>query len=115
METGAGAHRLSAARCRSQTADSSYVLGRKTPKNSLAKLAVSFHDREMNMDGTIVTYAADEGTGVINAHDGKSYHFAIADWPYPKIIPEAGLMVTFEPAGTTALKIKFVGRAILMK
>jgi hypothetical protein len=73
------------------------------------------HDALMEIDGTIVAYDADKKTGVINAHDGKTYNFEMAEWPYPKMVPEPGLMVTFETAGTAAFKIRVTGRVILMK
>lgn len=61
-------------------------------------------------DGTVSAYAADMEIGVIKTHDGKKYHFSKADWRSSTITPEAGLIVTFEPTGSMALKISVVGR-----
>jgi hypothetical protein len=61
-------------------------------------------------DGTVFGYAADMEMGVIKTHDEKRYFFAKADWLSPEVAPEAGVIVTFEVAGTAAKKIKAVGR-----
>jgi cold shock CspA family protein len=67
------------------------------------------------MDGTVVAYDADEGTGEINARDGKKYVFVRADLLDSGIEPATGLIVSFEPTGLAASKIRITGRAILLK
>lgn len=61
------------------------------------------------MDGTVSCYSSDMETGIIIATDGKRYVFSNAEWPRAGIKPDAGLLVTFEPAGSYARKILIAG------
>jgi hypothetical protein len=59
-------------------------------------------------DGTVFAYAADMEMGVIKTRDGKRYHFAKADWLSSETPPVAGVVVTFDPSGSAAVKITVV-------
>ena len=53
------------------------------------------------MKGRILGFSGEEGTGVINAEDGKRYTFDAKEWKSGQAV-RPGIQVDFEPDGTAA-------------
>lgn len=57
------------------------------------------------MNGTVLSYNMEQDAGVIRGDDGSNYIFGWKDWLSRLIQPEAGHVVSFTAAGSTAVKI----------
>jgi len=57
------------------------------------------------MQGTILNYNIQQGTGLISANDGNRYEFEIKDWTSTTTSPSAGIKIDFEVQQSKALNI----------